>query len=136
MLDELGYEATSINEGLAVVYGELEDSNYTGIGISCGGGLCNVCLAYLSVPVLSFSIPKAGDYIDYQRRAGDRRARQSGPLGQGRFLPLQRLLRRQDATGHRGVLRRHDPFPGRGHARGLRQRPQPSQSSIAPFPSC
>ena len=47
-----------------MVYGELENSNYTGIGISCGGGLCNVCLAYLSVPVVSFSIPKAGDYID------------------------------------------------------------------------
>ena len=42
----------------------LESSNYTGIGISCGGGLCNVCLAYLSVPVFSFSIPKAGDFID------------------------------------------------------------------------
>jgi len=61
---ELGYEAKSINEGLAVVYGELESSNYTGIGISCGGGLCNVCLAYLSVPAISFSIPKAGDFID------------------------------------------------------------------------
>src|SRR5260370_21703704 len=43
----VGYEAKSINEGLAVVYAELESSNYTGIGISCGGGLCNVCLAYL-----------------------------------------------------------------------------------------
>ena len=64
ILVELGYEVKSINEGLAVVYSELESSNYTGIGISCGGGLCNVCLAYLSVPVLSFSIPKAGDYID------------------------------------------------------------------------
>lgn len=63
-LTELGFEPSSINEGLAVVYGELESSNYTGIGISCGGGLCNVCLAYLSVPVLSFSVPKAGDYID------------------------------------------------------------------------
>jgi len=64
ILTDLGYEVKSINEGLAVVYSELESSNYTGIGISCGGGLCNVCLAYLSVPVLSFSIPKAGDYID------------------------------------------------------------------------
>ena len=64
ILTELGYEPSSINEGLAVVYGELDDSNYTGIGISCGGGLCNVCLAYLSVPIVSFSIPKAGDYID------------------------------------------------------------------------
>jgi hypothetical protein len=32
--------------------------------VSCGGGLCNVSFAYLSVPVVSFSIPKAGDFID------------------------------------------------------------------------
>ncbi|MCC6368161.1 MAG: hypothetical protein IT165_31945 [Bryobacterales bacterium] len=64
MLTEMGYQVQPVSEGLAVVYGELEDSNYTGIGISCGGGLCNVCLAYLSVPVLNFSIPKAGDFID------------------------------------------------------------------------
>jgi hypothetical protein len=64
VLSEMGYQVKSINEGLAVVYSELESSNYTGIGISCGGGLCNVCVAYLSVPVLSFSIPRAGDYID------------------------------------------------------------------------
>jgi hypothetical protein len=63
-LDEFGYELRSIPEGLAVVYGELESSNYTGIGVSCGGGMCNVCLAYLSVPVITFSIPKAGDYVD------------------------------------------------------------------------
>jgi hypothetical protein len=64
ILVELGYEPVGLNEGLAVIYSELESSNYTGIGISLGGGLCNVCLAYLSVPVLSFSIPKAGDFID------------------------------------------------------------------------
>jgi hypothetical protein len=64
ILEEQGYEVKSINEGLAVIYAELESSNFTGVGISCGGGLCNVCLAYLSVPVMSFSIPKAGDYID------------------------------------------------------------------------
>jgi hypothetical protein len=64
ILSDMGYDVKSINEGLAVVYSELESSNYTGIGISCGGGLCNVCVSYLSVPVLSFSIPKAGDYID------------------------------------------------------------------------
>jgi len=42
----------------------MENSNYTGIGVSCGGGLCNVCFAYLSVPVFSFSISKGGDFID------------------------------------------------------------------------
>ena len=64
ILTDLNCQPTSINEGLAIVYSELESSNYTGIGISCGGGLCNVCLAYLSVPVVSFSVPKAGDFID------------------------------------------------------------------------
>jgi hypothetical protein len=64
ILAEIGYQSVNINEGLAVIYSELESSNYTGVGISMGGGLCNVCLAYLSVPVVSFSIPKAGDFID------------------------------------------------------------------------
>ena len=64
VIGDLGFEVMSINEGLAVVYSELESSNYTGIGISCGGGLCNVCVTYLSVPVLSFSVLRAGDYID------------------------------------------------------------------------
>ena len=64
ILGELGYEATPIEEGLAVVYGELAGSNYSGVGISCGSGLCNVCLAMLSVPVISFSVPRAGDFID------------------------------------------------------------------------
>ena len=64
ILMELGYDATPIEEGLAVVYGELAGSNFTGIGVSCGSGLCNICLAVLSVPVISFSVPKAGDFID------------------------------------------------------------------------
>lgn len=66
ILTDLGYAPTPIAEGLAVVFGELADANFSGIGISCGSGLCNVCLAVLSVPVISFSIPKAGDYIDTQ----------------------------------------------------------------------
>jgi actin-like ATPase involved in cell morphogenesis len=59
-----GYKAVAINEGLAVIFSELEDQNFTGIGISCGGGMCNVTLAYLSIPSIMFSIPKGGDYID------------------------------------------------------------------------
>jgi hypothetical protein len=66
ILTELGYEATPIEEGLAVVFGELSNANFSGIGISCGSGLCNICLAVLSVPVISFSIPRAGDFIDAQ----------------------------------------------------------------------
>jgi hypothetical protein len=69
IVSELGYDAHPIEEGLAVVFGEMCASNYTGIGISCGSGMCNACLAVLSVPVVSFSVPKAGDYIDSRAAA-------------------------------------------------------------------
>lgn len=63
-LSGLGYQPKAVNEGLAVVFAELQEENFTGIGISLGGGMCNVCVAFLSVPMLAFSIPKAGDYVD------------------------------------------------------------------------
>jgi hypothetical protein len=69
ILKQLGFDPHPIQEGLAVVFGEMSGSNYTGIGISCGSGLCNVCLAVLSVPVISFAVPKAGDFIDAQAAA-------------------------------------------------------------------
>src|SRR5262249_51227647 len=62
--ESLGYKPVAINEGLAVIFSELEDNNFTGIGISCGGGMCNVPLAYLSIPSMMFSIAKGGDFID------------------------------------------------------------------------
>ena len=62
--ESLGYKAVAINEGLAVIFSELEDENFTGIGISCGGGMCNVALAFLSIPSIMFSITKGGDTID------------------------------------------------------------------------
>ena len=66
ILTDLGYDPEPVDEGLAIIYSELEGSNFTGIGISCGGGMCNVCLSYLSVPIFSYSTGKAGDYVDEQ----------------------------------------------------------------------
>ena len=63
-LSGLGYKPIPINEGLATVMAELANDNFTGIGISMGGGMCNICLSYLSVPVITFSVQKGGDYID------------------------------------------------------------------------
>ncbi|MBF0226365.1 MAG: hypothetical protein HQK76_13000 [Desulfobacterales bacterium] len=63
-LMSLGYTPVSINEGMAVVISELSQDDYTGIGISMGGGMCNICLSYLSFPVITYSVQKAGDYID------------------------------------------------------------------------
>jgi hypothetical protein len=62
--DGLGYRAVAVNEGLAVVFSELEDNNFSGIGISCGGGMCNVALAFLSIPAIMYSLQKGGDSID------------------------------------------------------------------------
>lgn len=59
-----GYHPISINEGMAVCVSELSKDDFTGIGISMGGGMCNVCLSYLAFPVITYSIQMAGDYID------------------------------------------------------------------------
>lgn len=65
-LEKWGYIPKPINEALAVIFSELGEDNFTGLGISMGGGMINVCLALMSVPVFSFSIAKAGDWIDEQ----------------------------------------------------------------------
>ena len=60
------YDTHVIDEGLAVIYSELSDNNFTGIGISVGAGMTNVTLAYLATPLMSFSIARGGDWIDEQ----------------------------------------------------------------------
>ncbi|MBF0620096.1 MAG: hypothetical protein HQL19_08005 [Candidatus Omnitrophica bacterium] len=64
ILKDLGYASKAVNEGLAVVYSSLADTQFTGIGISCGCGLLNVCISQRAKPVDSFSINRAGDWID------------------------------------------------------------------------
>lgn len=64
LLEELGYSGQSINEGLTVIYSELLDSNLTGIGVSLGAGMANVCCAVMGAPLFSFSVAASGDYID------------------------------------------------------------------------
>ncbi len=64
VLRRLGYTPRAMLEGHAVVFSELADQDFTGIGISCGGGMFNICVSYKTVPVLSFSISRGGDWID------------------------------------------------------------------------
>ncbi|MCK6459730.1 MAG: hypothetical protein L6Q95_07515 [Planctomycetes bacterium] len=64
LLRKLGYEPHPINEGHAVVYAELAEKDFTGIGISCGGGMFNVCVAYRTIPAVTFSVSRGGDWID------------------------------------------------------------------------
>jgi hypothetical protein len=64
IVKKLGFTPKSINEGHAVVYAELADQDFTGIGISCGGGMFNVCVAYKTIPAVTFSVSRGGDWID------------------------------------------------------------------------
>lgn len=66
ILDDLGYDPEPINEGMAVIYSELADHDFTGLGVSFGAGMTNVCLSYYAVPVMRFSIARGGDWIDEQ----------------------------------------------------------------------
>jgi hypothetical protein len=64
ILSERGYDAKSINEAEALCYAELESDDYTGIGISCGAGMTNVCVMLNGEPTVVFSTTKSGDWID------------------------------------------------------------------------
>lgn len=64
ILAECGYNAKPINEAEALCYAGLEDSDYTGIGVSCGAGMTNVCVMLNGEPTVMFSTTKSGDWID------------------------------------------------------------------------
>ncbi len=64
ILAEIGYEARAINEAEALCYAELENEDYTGIGVSCGAGMTNVCVMLNGEPTVTFSTTKSGDWID------------------------------------------------------------------------
>lgn len=64
ILSECGYDARSINEAEALCYAELENEDYTGIAISCGAGMTNVCVMLNGEPTVLFSTTKSGDWVD------------------------------------------------------------------------
>ena len=64
MINKMGYRAKAINEAHAVIFSELADQDFTGIGLSFGGGMVNACIAYKSIPCLSFSVARGGVWID------------------------------------------------------------------------
>lgn len=64
ILNSCGYSARSVNEAEALCYAELDDNDYTGIGISCGAGMTNVCVMLNGEPTVVFSTTKSGDWVD------------------------------------------------------------------------
>jgi hypothetical protein len=64
VLSRKGYAARAINEAEALCYSELEHDDYTGIGLSWGAGMVNVCVMLNGEPTVLFSTTKSGDWID------------------------------------------------------------------------
>lgn len=61
----LGYtDVRSINEAHAIVFNDCAKEKFSGIAISFGAGLSNCCISYKGTNVLSFSVARAGDWID------------------------------------------------------------------------
>jgi hypothetical protein len=64
VLQELGYTPEATNEALAIIYADCTKESFSGLGISYGSGMTNVCLAYNAMSALEFSLGKGGDWID------------------------------------------------------------------------
>jgi len=60
----LGVNFKPFNEASAIIYSECEKEKYTGIAISFGAGLANICCSYKGIETFKFSISRSGDWID------------------------------------------------------------------------
>jgi hypothetical protein len=105
--------AFPINEALALMYAELEKKSWTGIGISFGAGMVNLCYAQYGKPVFEFAIVNSGDWIDKQS------AKATGETPT--FINQEKTEARPDqanglprAQRHPGTVRDHDPEDGIG----------------------
>ena len=67
ILRKLGYHPKPINEGLAVIFSELGDEQYTGIGMSFGGGMVNVSFLFFG-PYRCWLSPWPGEVTGSTRR--------------------------------------------------------------------
>lgn len=84
---KLHYKTKTIDEGLAVIYSELADFNFTGLGISIGAGMTNVTLAFMASPLMSFSIGRGGDWVDEQ-------------VAKSTGLPKEHVTSTKERSGH------------------------------------
>lgn len=64
ILDECGYSSRAINEAEALCYSELSNDDYTGVALSWGAGMVNICVMLNGEPVVTFSTTKSGDWVD------------------------------------------------------------------------
>lgn len=66
IVSDLGWEAKAANEAQAIVYSECADTMFSGFSMSFGAGMVNACLSYKSIPLITMSVARSGDYVDEQ----------------------------------------------------------------------
>ena len=64
IIETYGYDVKVIEESVALAYEGLVDNELTGIAISMGAGMCNICVMYQGMSSLSFSVARGGDWVD------------------------------------------------------------------------
>jgi hypothetical protein len=64
LLSQLGYIGIGINEASAIAFSDASKEEFSAVTISCGAGMCNVCLMYKTMIGMSYSIINSGDWID------------------------------------------------------------------------
>ena len=64
VFNELGFVSGSFNEAMAIIYSQCQKEKFTGLSFSFGAGMVNCALSYKSVPILTFSVARSGDWID------------------------------------------------------------------------
>lgn len=64
IITEHGYNPHPMNESMAIIYSQCADTNFSGLAVSFGSGMCNVALALQTVKGMDFSVARGGDWID------------------------------------------------------------------------
>jgi len=64
IIAEHGYTPHPMNESMAIIYSQCADTNFSGLAVSFGSGMCNVALAFQTVKGMDFSLARGGDWID------------------------------------------------------------------------
>jgi len=63
-LNDMGYDASPLNEGYAIALNELLDDGLSGVAISWGAGMVNIAVLHQGDALVEFSTTKSGDFID------------------------------------------------------------------------
>jgi len=64
ILTEHGYTAHPVNEAMAIIYSQCAEENFSGLAVSFGSGMLNVCLSYQAAKGMEFSLARGGDFVD------------------------------------------------------------------------